>query len=129
MKAFESGGKAKEMKSLVLQADGAQYPTKNVALWSNHPLYAGIKVGDEIDVELDEKDSTTENPHKPGTYYKNRSVKMPGAGGGATVDLATGAALQSIERKIDLIMAHLEVKDVKAEIEEVRDLEPEDVPF
>lgn len=36
---------------------------------------------------------------------------------------------QEVLRKLDLIMKHLEVRDIKAELEEVRNIEPDDIPF
>ncbi len=71
-KTFEKDGVEKEMKSLVIQREGAQYPTKNVAMWDNHPLFATIEAGQEHELEIEEKDSKTPNPH--GGFYKNRQV-------------------------------------------------------
>lgn len=72
-KAFGAG---KEMKKLVLQGEGDQYPSKGVAMWSDHPLYATIAEGQEHELDIEVKDSTTPNPH--GGFYKNRSVLKPG---------------------------------------------------
>ncbi len=71
----------KSLKKLVLQGDGKQYPDKNVTMWSDHPLFNVVAVGQTIDVELDVKDSTVPNPH--GGFYKNKTVI------GRSVTLAT----------------------------------------
>ena len=75
VREFEKEGESKEMKSLVLQGEGSQYPTKNVALWSDHPDYEKAKVGETFEWELKETESKTQNPH--GGFYKNRSVINP----------------------------------------------------
>lgn len=62
----------KELKKLVLQGDGKQYPDKNVTMWGDHPLFGTICPGQSIDIELDIEDSTTPNPK--GGFYKNKTV-------------------------------------------------------
>lgn len=65
-------GNGKELKKLVLQGEGKQYPDKNVTMWPNHPLYAEVAAGQTIDVEIDIQDSKTPNPK--GGFYKNKTV-------------------------------------------------------
>lgn len=72
-RATRNGG---TLKKLVLQGEGKSYPDKNVTMWSDHPLYADIAVGQEIDVELEVKDSKTQNPK--GGFYKDKTVLKPG---------------------------------------------------
>ena len=74
-RSWEKDGETNTMKSLMLEKEGSQYPTKNVALWSSHPDYNDVELGKKYDWKLDEKESTTKNPH--GGYYKNRSVVNP----------------------------------------------------
>lgn len=64
------GGKA--LKKLVLQGEGKQYPDKNVTMWSDHPLFSTIAVGQTIEAEIQVTDSKTPNPH--GGFYKNKVV-------------------------------------------------------
>lgn len=66
----------KELKKLVLQGEGKQYPDKGVTMWSDHPLFETVAAGHEIDVELEIKDSNTPNPK--GGFYKNKTVLKPG---------------------------------------------------
>jgi len=63
----------KELKKLILQGEGKQYPDKNVTMWSDHPLFQTIAVGQEHELDLDIKDSKVPNPH--GGFYKNKTVK------------------------------------------------------
>ena len=71
---FKSG--KGELKKLVLQSEAQQYPMKNVTMWSDHPLYETVAPGQEIDVEVETKDSDRENPK--GGFYKDRTVMKPG---------------------------------------------------
>lgn len=66
----------KDLKKLVLQGEGDKYPLKNVTMWSNHPLFGEITVGQTVELEIEEKDGAP-NPH--GGFYKNRTAVVPGA--------------------------------------------------
>lgn len=86
----------KALKKLVLQGEGKQYPDKNVTMWSDHPLFGTVAVGQSIDVELDVKDSTTPNPN--GGFYKNKTVLK----GGETFSKTPGAPdMNRVETKMD----------------------------
>lgn len=65
-----------ELKKLILQGEGKQYPDKNVTMWSDHPLFSTIAAGQDIEAELEVKDSQTPNPK--GSFYKNKTLLKPG---------------------------------------------------
>lgn len=97
----------KELKKLVLQREGAQYPDKNVTMWSDHPAFATVAPGQEIEGDLDIKESTVPNPH--GGFYKNKTL-YPAGKSPAPVNTAGGnppwvqefrERLERMERKID----------------------------
>lgn len=64
------------MKKLVVQVEGKQYTDKGVTVWSDHPLFATLAAGMEIEGEIEVKDSQTPNPK--GGFYKNRTLLKPG---------------------------------------------------
>lgn len=72
-KTTQSG---KTLKKLVLQKEGAQWPIKNVTIWSDNPLYDQAVSGGTIVCDLLEKDSENINPNS-GKPYKNRTVANP----------------------------------------------------
>lgn len=122
------------LKKLVLQKEGMQYPIKGVTIWDDHPDYDKYVAGATVSCELIEKDSGTPNPNAPGKNYINRTVAKPGQAGTQEVqqmrvDTNMMQVLQAVNRKLDLIMDHHSIKDVKAEIEAKRELDPEDIPF
>ena len=125
VKGFNKDGEAKTMKSLVLQREGAQYPTKNVAMWSDHPLYATIATGQEHELTLIEKDSQTPNPHKAGTFYKNRSVANETT---PTVVHTTGleARVAKLEAKVFPVVEGQNERPVGIPED---DITPSDIPF
>lgn len=94
----------KGLKKLVLQADGDQYPTKNVTMWEDHPLYETIAAGQEHALDVEVKDSSTPNPH--GGFYKDRTVLKPGQSG-QTSDTDLSEVLASLKRIED----HLGITD------------------
>ena len=128
-KAFTKDGETKKMKSLVLQRDGAQYPIKNVAMWDGHPLFEGIAPGQEIDVEIIEKDSQTPNPHSPGTFYKNRSVAMPSQGQAvqSTQSGTLEEQVKDLQQRVFTLESHLKPKENTDYPDE--ELDHSDVPW
>lgn len=113
----------KELKKLVLQGEGKQYPDKNVTMWSDHPLFATVAVGQTIDVELDIQDSTTPNPL--GGFYKNKTVKKSGGSAAPAPDA------NRVERKVDALMTELQMmRGVLGEIlQKVKPILEEEQPF
>lgn len=83
-KTTQSG---KQLKKLVLQREGAQYPIKNVTIWGDHPLYDQAVPGGELSCEINETDSGTPNPNAPGKNYINRTVDNSGMSKGPDTDL------------------------------------------
>jgi hypothetical protein len=72
-----SAGKA--YKNAVVQVEGAQYPDKNVKVWSNFPDYDKVVAGAQIEAEIEKKDSSTPNPHQPGKFYQNKALVVAGS--------------------------------------------------
>ena len=64
-------------KKLVLQGKDDQHPTKNVTMFSDHPLFEDIAEGQTHDLDIHVEDSQTPNPKAPGTFYTNRPVLHP----------------------------------------------------
>ena len=116
VRTFEKDGESKEMKSLVLQGEGAQYPTKNVALWSDHPDYEKAKTGETFEWELKETESKTQNPH--GGFYKNRSVMNPNETGETVNNPSLEERVQKLENAV--------YKDKSFTEEEIN---PDNIPF
>lgn len=81
-------GTGKELKKLVLQGEGKQYPDKNVTMWSDHPLFNEIAPGQEIEAELLVEESKTPNPK--GGFYKNKTLLKPGQSAPAPLPAGTG---------------------------------------
>lgn len=80
----------KELKKLVLQGEGKQYPDKGVTMWSDHPLFTTIAAGQTIEAEIQVTDSKTPNPH--GGFYKNKVLlKESGVGSKAPSQTAENA--------------------------------------
>lgn len=77
----------KELKKLVLQGEGKQYPDKGVTMWSDHPLFTTIATGQTIEAEIQVTDSKTPNPH--GGFYKNK-VLLKESNVGAKTSPETG---------------------------------------
>ena len=106
-----------ELKKLILQGEGKQYPDKNVTMWSDHPLFDTIAAGQDIEAELEIKDSQTPNPK--GGYYKNKTLLKPGQTAAPTPPASTtdwGSRVHnSIELKVlpalQLILARLDRLD------------------
>lgn len=122
----------KNLKRLVLQQEGSQYPDKNVTMWEDHPLFNSIAPGQEHVLSIKVEDSTTPNPH--GGFYKNKTVLKTGEKSSAEVaqmrvNTNQMQVLQAINRKLDLIMDKLEVTDNRQEIEDIRNEEVPPSPF
>ena len=66
----------KQLKKLVLQGEGMQYPMKNVTIWGDNPLFAQAVAGGTITCDILESDSGNLNP-KSGKNYVNRTVANP----------------------------------------------------
>ena len=92
-------GTGKELKKLVLQGEGKQYPDKNVTMWSDHPLFESITPGQEIEAELKVEDSQTPNPK--GGFYKNKTLLKPGQSAPAPLPQGTGDTAR-LENAINL---------------------------
>lgn len=123
-KVYEVDEKAtstgKKLKRMVLQREGAQYPTKNVTIWEDHPDFAGVAAGKEFNWDLMEKDSGTPNPNAPGKNYVDRTVsKFPPKEGGNLEE-----RVKKLEDKV-FGLAPTPVDFKKAD-EEVA---PDDIPF
>lgn len=67
----------KQLKRLIIQKDGDQYPMKNVTMWNDHPLFNSIQAGQTHNFEIYESDSGVPNPKAPGRNYLNRTVSNP----------------------------------------------------
>jgi hypothetical protein len=92
----------KALKKLVLQGEGKQYPDKNVTMWSDHPLFDSVAVGQSIDVEIDVKESTTPNPL--GGFFKNKTVLK----GGESFSKTPGAPdANRVEAKVDALRSEI----------------------
>lgn len=68
--------KGDTLKKLVLQGEGKQYPDKNVTMWNDHPLFETIAAGQEIEADIQVRDSNTPNPR--GGFYKDKTLLRPG---------------------------------------------------
>lgn len=89
----------KEMKKLVLQGEGKQYPDKGVTMWSDHPLFTTIASGQTIEAEIQVTDSKTPNPH--GGFYKNKVLlKESGVGSKVAVGGSSGRVENLLEFEI-----------------------------
>lgn len=142
----------KHLKKLVLQGEGKQYPDKMVTMWSDHPLFGSVAVGQTIDVELDVKDSTKPNPR--GGFYKNKTVlnsasktpqNAPGAMPDGDVARVMNAlnfkvlpVLEAIHGRLGLVLKALDVKVDEGKVEYPTHVETdfdepivtrEDIPF
>lgn len=121
-------GEGKKMKKLVLQEEGAQYPTKGVAMWDNHPLFDTIEAGQTHTLDIKVEETTNKNPH--GGYYKNRSVVNP-----ANVEKETAPILlvNSSHGGLDGRIARLEdavfVRKSFGRPDEMDDINPDNIPF
>jgi len=99
-RTWEKEGETQTMKSLMLEKEGSQFPTKNVALWSSHPDYGTVELGKKYNWKLEEKESATPNPHRPGTFFKNRSVINPNEAKAQTTQ-ETPSDLESRVKKLE----------------------------
>lgn len=108
----------KKLKKMVLQREGAQYPTKGVTIWEDHPDFEKAVAGASFNWDLMEKDSGTPNPKAPGKNYIDRTVsKFPPKEGG---DLE--ARVKKLEDKVFGVATPA----TEAPAEEVA---PDDIPF
>jgi hypothetical protein len=121
----------KELKKCVIQGEGKQYPDKNVTVWKNEDgFYEKVVAGTELEADLVVKDSTTPNPHAPGTFYKNKTL-FPAK----QQTLANPSGLEDrvaiLEGRLDYLVGVLEQKGILAQVQErvKDDISPDDVPF
>lgn len=140
----------KQVKKLVLQKEGAQYPLKNVSMWSDHPQYASVAPGQQLTCEIYESDSGVPNPKAPGKNYINRTVSNPNGNtspapkAAPTGDVATKADIASLRADLKIIADHLGVEPPKPTVGNTdipypegpegepfpdEEIKPEDIPF
>lgn len=138
-KTTQSG---KNLKKLVLQKEGAQYPLKNVTIWEDNPLFEKAVAGETITCEILEKDSGNPNPNAPGKNYINRTVANPNRPATPTTNTNEMGIKTHIDQKFDalkrdlkIIADHLGVEapqvstPVPPVVEDAQKIDPEDIPF
>ena len=59
-------GEGKERKVMILQGEGQQNTEERVTMWSNHPDYQQVEVGQKYDWNMKKEDSGTPIPAHPG---------------------------------------------------------------
>jgi len=124
----------KPFKKAMIEQEGSQYPFKNVAVWSNNPLYEQVQPGAKVDGWIDKKQSTTPNPHKPGTFYNNYTLMAgenpvqgnSGASGG-NVDAKLAAIYEMLVQIGEKVGLEKKVQEERPEVTE--EINPEDIPF
>lgn len=85
-----------------------------------------LSVGEEVEVEF----SNEEYKGNMEARFKLVSAKKASANvAEMAIKMEVARYGQEVLRKLDLIMKHLEVRDIKAELEGVRNIEPDEIPF
>jgi len=125
----------KNVKKLVIQKEGLQYPFRNVSAWQDLPIYnelvAGYQIPDGYDIF--EKDGKNINP-KSGKPYKERTlVAKENAGKDTRGSFEEKAltALGQINFKLDRLLSKDDVKQAADSIEypEEDGIDASEIPF
>lgn len=68
----------KELKKVVLQGEGSQYPDRNVTVWKDHPQYDEFIAGAEVQGSIwKQEQEGTKNPHNGKPYVNKTWSKLP----------------------------------------------------
>jgi len=118
----------KELKKLTLKGEGQSHLEERVTIWSDHPLFNTLAVGQEISATIDKKDSGTPIPAHPEKNYVNRTlVAEKNENGTEKVGGNLEARVTKIENWIKCQGNAPSIDDGSPEITE--DSNAEDVPF
>ena len=132
----------KQLKKLVLQKEGDQWPIKNVTMWSDHPDYMNTVSGGTLTCTILEKDSKNINP-KNNLPYKERTVGKPGQVNSAPAAQLSEMGIKThIDRKFDALQADLKIiadhlgveppkvtSDKPQAVQDAQEITPDDIPF
>lgn len=132
----------KKLKKCSVEKEGMQFPFNGVTVWEDHPDYEQVAVGFETDSSyIHEVNSETPNPNKPGSFYKNRTLKVSNGPNAQTHPLVN-AKLSELNNRLKILEEKIlgdagsneewfdnqgpkEAPKVSTNVE----IKPEDIPF